>query len=104
MIKAKFILDGDTVTGFTVSGHSGFSEAGSDIVCAAVSSAAYMAANTVTDVLGLHPEISESEGLLSLRLSGNETEKAADILTGFLLHMEGLREQYPEFIKIERGA
>ncbi len=105
MIIAKFCFgENGSAVGFTVSGHSGSAPAGEDIVCAAVSSAAYMAANTVTEVLKLTPEIREQDGSLSLRLSGGQAETALPILKGLCLHIEGLSEQYPEFIQLERGA
>ena len=45
------MIGNDRLTGFDISGHAMFAESGSDIVCASVSSAAYMAANTVTAVI-----------------------------------------------------
>ena len=54
MICADFHF-GENGISFTVKGHSGSANAGEDIVCAAVSSAVYMAANTVTEILGLSP-------------------------------------------------
>lgn len=104
MIVAKFCFGENGSAGFTVKGHAGFSVAGEDIVCAAVSSAVYMAANTVTEILGLSPEICECEGFLSLRLSKDQAETALPILKGLCLHIEGLEEQYPDFIQVERGA
>lgn len=105
MIIAKFCFgENGSAAGFTVSGHSGSAPAGEDIVCAAVSSAAYMAVNTVTEVLGLTPEIRECDGFLSMRLSEAQAETALPILKGLCLHIEGLSEQYPEFIQLERGA
>ena len=65
--------------GFTVQGHSGSAEAGEDIVCAAVSSAVYMAVNTLTDVLMLTPETEVRDGFLSVRLLKQETEAALPI-------------------------
>ena len=49
MIRAEFRKDGDRLSGFTISGHSGFADAGKDIVCAAVSSASQLVCNTITD-------------------------------------------------------
>ena len=44
MIAAEFKQrKGTGIVEFSIKGHSGYSERGSDIVCAAVSSAAYMA-------------------------------------------------------------
>lgn len=90
--------------GFTVSGHSGSEAEGRDIICSAVSSAAYMTANTITEIMCLHPEICEKDGLLSLSLTKSEAFKAADLLNGFKLHLTELSKLYPEFIIVERGA
>ena len=94
MITAVFRPDG-----FSITGHSGYARHGSDIVCAAVSSAAYMTANTITDVFHSDAEASESDGEMNLVVKDGG-ENALGILEGFRLHMEQLREQYPRFIKI----
>ena len=52
MVKASFCIRENSAS-FTIKGHSGFSEEGSDIVCAAVSSAAIMSVNTITEILGV---------------------------------------------------
>ena len=52
MIQVEFSVHDHAPVGFCISGHAGAGSAGRDIVCAAVSSAAYMAANTLTDVIG----------------------------------------------------
>ena len=54
MTKVKFFADEKGLCGFEIKGHSSKNcddELGK-IVCAAVSSAAYMAANTVTEIIG----------------------------------------------------
>ncbi len=105
MIGARFGYTSDGfICSFEISGHSGFAEAGSDIVCAAVSSAAYMCANTLTEIEGLKPEISETDGLMTLKLNAEDAKKADVTLRGLLLHLEQLSRQYPDFIKLERGA
>ncbi len=106
MIRAKFTFGTDgSVTGFSINGHSGYADEGEDIICASVSSAAYMTANTVTEIIKITPDaLSENDGFMELRLNGADAEKAKDILSGFLLHMTELEKMYPNFIKIERGA
>lgn len=54
------LASGDLI-GFRISGHSGFAESGSDIVCASISSAAYMAANTITDIINISAEVDVDE-------------------------------------------
>ena len=100
MICATFLKRNGNLYGFNVKGHSGSAEFGQDIVCAAVSSAVYMAANTVTEVCGLAADIREEDGHLALIIAKNE-EQAQTILQGLQLHLEGLAAQYPTFIKTE---
>ena len=96
MIRAKFNIRKDS---FTIDGHSGSAESGQDIVCAAVSSAAYMAVNTITEILGEDVEADVSDGYMKIRLcSGNQA--ATDILRGLELHISELSKDYPDFIKI----
>ena len=96
MIRAKFNIRKGS---FTIDGHSGSAESGQDIVCAAVSSAAYMAVNTITEILGEDVEADVSDGYMKIKLcSGNQA--ATDILRGLELHVSELSKDYPDFIKI----
>lgn len=99
MIKAVFNIREGKPYGFTVTGHSGFGEAGRDIVCAAVSSAVYMAVNTVTEILGCEAESDVKDGYMKILLCG-ESSAASDIFDGLLLHLRELSEEYPDFIRI----
>ena len=60
MIRAEFFADAQgTLLGFSVTGHAGLAESGEDILCAAVSSAAYMTGLlSVVLVLAFLPVIS----------------------------------------------
>ncbi len=102
MISADFFVSTDGVlTGFCISGHSDYAEEGSDIVCAAVSSMAYLTANTITEVIGASPEIETKDGFLSLKLSEGEKKQCEIPLKGFYLQMKELVKQYPEYIRIK---
>ena len=99
MISVTFRMREDSLTGFTVSGHAGVGSAGRDIVCAAVSSAVYMAANTVTDVLHCPADITVGDGLLSLDIPGDAAAAQA-ILSGLRLHLQALHDQYPRRVQL----
>ncbi len=80
-----------------------FAESGSDVVCAAVSSAAYMAANTVTEIIGAKAFASVSEA--KMRLTVNEANEQTDaVLKGLRLHLSELSKQYPENIRVIYGG
>ena len=66
MTTVTFLKSDDIICGFEISGHSDFAEEGSDIVCAAISSAAYMTANTVTEILHINAQVTEDDGLMTV--------------------------------------
>ncbi len=101
MIEVTFISSSDLLTGFTIKGHSGYAGEGSDIVCASVSSAAYMTANTITEVLKQDAKIKLDEAYLELRLSVGSAAVCKDIMQGFKLHITGLAQQYSKYIKVK---
>lgn len=102
MIKAKFFHSkSGAPTGFNISGHSGYAQNGSDIVCASVSSAAYMVANTITEIIGVKADITvDDNGSMVLNIPQGSADKTKDILLGFELHIKSLSEQYPKNVTI----
>ena len=101
MISAVFTVSNGLICSYEISGHSDFSEQGSDIVCSAVSSAAYMAANTITEVQQIEAEISVNDGFMKLSLSQQGAKAAEVILNGLLLHLNALAKEYNEFINVK---
>ena len=61
MTRCEFFTEDERITGFTVSGHSGYAEAGSDIVCAAVSTAVTMAEAVINEVCGAKAKVRVKE-------------------------------------------
>lgn len=98
MIKVRFRMRQGQLTGFSLTGHAEAGPAGEDIVCAAVSSAAYMTANTVTDVLHIPAEVAVDEGYMELTVPGDPAACQA-LLSGFRLHILALQDQYPAHIR-----
>ena len=100
MITVTF-FGSDPVYGFHITGHSDMNPDGPEILCAAVSSAAYMTANTVTDVIGLRPALDVKDGDMALKVQ-TETEaiRCRDIFSGLQLHLCSLAEQYPQYLTV----
>ena len=71
-------MDGDRITGFSVSGHSGYAESGEDIVCAAISAIVTMAEATINEVCGAKAKVrvkdEEARVTLTLPTSCDEEE------------------------------
>lgn len=102
MIRVVFFQGtGGALSGFHLSGHAGAQEHGKDIVCAAVSSAAYMTVNTITDVLLAEPlTLSAQDGDMQLALKPADLSSCGTLLQGFRLHMTELAKQHPKNIQV----
>ena len=99
MIRVNFYKKDGLFKGFECKGHSSLGEEGNDILCAFVSSACYMTANTVTEVLKLDAAARDADGYMRLDIK-DAPEKAQDILEGMLLHFKELEKDYPDEIKV----
>ena len=100
MITVRF-FGTEPVYGFHITGHSDMNPEGPEILCAAVSSAAYMTANTVSDVIGLDPELRVDDGDMYLKVkTETEAEQCRVLFDGMRLHLSSLAEQYPKYLTI----
>ena len=99
MIRVRFQTADGLLSGFHLSGHAGAGEYGQDIVCAAVSSAAYMTANPITEIVGATADITVHDGLMDLTVT-DRIEDCQDVLSGFQLHLEAMQEQYPNRVHL----
>ena len=105
MTSVKFLADEKNLFGFEISGHCSVNsdDEFGKIVCAAVSSAAYMAANTITEIIGDNADITVDDAKMLLRVD-NPSNSSVNVLKGFKLHIEELSEQYSNNIRIYGGA
>ena len=83
----------------TVKGHSGYSEAGSDIVCASVSSIAITTVNALLSIDEDCIEYEENDGYLNIKIKKhNETiDKLIDNMINLLKELE---KDYKKYIEI----
>ena len=97
-------MENDRITGFSVSGHSGYAEAGSDIVCAAISAVVTMAEATINEVCGAKAKVrvKEEDARITLTLpsSCDEEETVQAVLSGMLVTLVNFKEQYPDYIEV----
>ena len=104
MIKCEFFTEEDRITGFSVSGHSGYAEQGTDIVCAAISAVVTMAEATINEVCGAKAKVrvKEDDARITLMLpaSCDEEETVQAVLSGLMLTLISLREDYPDYIEV----
>ena len=104
MTRCEFFTDNDRITGFSVSGHSGYADAGSDIVCAAITAVVTMAEATINDVCGAKAKVrvkdADARVTLTLPASCDEEESVQAVLAGMLLTLCSLRDDYPDYIEV----
>ena len=104
MTRCEFFRDGERITGFSIAGHSGYAEAGADIVCAAISAVVTMAEATINDVCGAKAKVrvKEEDARITLTLpsSCDEEETVQAVLSGLLVTLINFREQYPDYIEV----
>ena len=104
MTRCEFFTENDRITGFSISGHSGYAEAGSDIVCAAISAIVTMAEATINDVCGGKAKVRVKEEdarvTLTLPASCDEEESIQAVLAGMMLTLCSMRDDYPDYIEV----
>ena len=104
MTRCEFTRENERITRFSVSGHSGYGTAGSDIVCAAISAAVELTITTVNDVCGGKAKlrVKEEDARVTLILPSvcEEEEAIQAVLAGMMLYLVDLKEQYPDYIEV----
>ncbi len=97
-------MEDDRITGFSISGHSGYAEAGADIVCAAISAVTAMVEATVNEVCGAKAKVrvKETDARITLTLPTvcDEEESVQAVLAGMMLYLCNLRDEYPENLEV----
>ena len=97
-------MEDDRITGFSVSGHSGYAESGADIICAAISAVVTMAEATINDVCGAKAKVrvkdEQARITLTLPTSCDEEESVQAVLAGMMLYLCSLRDEYPDYIEV----
>ena len=104
MTRCEFTRENERIVRFSVSGHSGYGEAGTDIVCAAISAVVTMAEATINEVCGAKAKVrvkdEQARITLTLPASCDEEETVQAVLSGLMLTLISLREDYPDYIEV----
>ena len=106
MTTVSFHTEESRIVGFDVKGHSGYAEEGSDIVCAAITSAVRLVECYLNDVLGLGAavNVSEKAAKSAFRLPGGLSTAADNtcqtVLTGLMVYLTELHDEFPDNITV----
>ena len=107
MTKIVFHKQGEDFVRIESNGHTGYSESGNDIVCAAISALLQGAALGIREVAGVKTKyrVNEEQGSLLLELPSDlGAEKRHDcnvILQTLLVSVSDMAEGYSEYIEVE---
>jgi hypothetical protein len=101
MTTIRFYRSQDRFSGFSCQGHSGYADAGEDIVCAAITSAIRLAECTINDVLKAQAQVQvkEKTAEISLQLpAGNPGGDA--VIEGLFLYLTELSKENPHHLSV----
>lgn len=100
MTEVVFFRRRGQLIGFEATGHSGYAEEGSDIVCAAVSAVTQTAAIQAEDVLCMQDAVTVDETGATLRVCGDDGGAPwHSALEAMRIFLSELAAQYPEHVK-----
>ncbi len=101
MTEIRFLKDKGSVIGFEITGHSTVSAEDTEgkIVCSAVSSAAYLTANTLSEIVNAEIDADIRDGYMKIKLKSKISESQVT-LKGFYLHASELANQYRNHVKV----
>ena len=106
MIRAELRTDAEgRIVSCETRGHAGYAEAGSDIVCSAVSVLCITCVNSLESVCGIHPAVrGGADGYLRFSLPSAMTEAQAHdaqvILCTLRQGLQDLASEYPQYVRL----
>ena len=106
MINVIVIKEKQTIKTIEATGHSGYAEEGSDIVCSAVSTLMETLANGLTEVVKANVKVVLDETVPHLSVTLNEEDKekckyAQVLMQSTFLGIKGVSQGFSKFIKIK---
>ena len=103
MTKVEIFRKNGSIVGYKASGHSGYSEQGSDIICSAISTSLQMTLIGIQEVLKLKVDFKINDGFLDVDLKDISQDKLTqtNILTeAMAIFLKELTKQYPKYIRL----
>ena len=103
MTKVEIFGKNGNIIGYKASGHSGYSEQGSDIICSAISTSLQMTLIGIQEILKLKVDFKINDGFLDVDLKNISLDKLTqtNILTETMaIFLKELTKQYPKYIRL----
>ena len=104
MTNVTILRSKEGIRGFVADGHSGYADAGSDIVCSAISALTQSAAMGLSELLHISLDLQVKDGsmrcLLPSEMRAQTREEANLILETMVLGIRAIQETYGDYIKL----
>lgn len=103
MTKVEIFRKNGNIIGYKASGHSGYSEQESDIICSAISTSLQITLIGIQEVLKLKVDFKINDGFLDVDLKNISQSKLTqtNILTeAMAIFLKELTKQYPKYIRL----
>ena len=101
MTTASFFKSNGKFLKFRISGHSGYAEEGSDIVCAAVSSMAMLTVNNITESFSIPATVEADENGPTIDFTlESDDERGCALIEGLWRELSALSHDYPKFVRV----
>ncbi len=94
MIKITIIKHTEDYRGFVISGHAGYADHGSDIICSAVSALAVTTVNALESLAHVYVEAEQDDGYISCQFPNGLNDKGKLLVDAMILGMQQIRECY----------
>ena len=93
----------DLYIGFKVSGHTGYEDAGKDIVCAGISALTINFINSVEEFMDdrFVVNTNEEDGMIDFKFEENPSKESQVLLDSLVFGLVNLAKEYKEFISLE---
>ena len=105
MTKVRFFVRGGLLCGFEAKGHSGYAEAGADIVCAAVTTVVAMTETYLTDICGYKTSVVQDDEQALISVEANcetdaEKQNCHMILQAAKATLEENAREYSSWLRV----
>ena len=110
MTKIVFYKSGGVFYGFEEQGHTGYGEAGDDVLCAALSSMTMLIINAIEVVYASNVEYTIDEKTADIKLIARDALNSEDekkqfaisgLITAYYYQLNDLLEEYYDYLEVE---
>ena len=103
MTNITVYTQNDLNIGFKVFGHSGYDDAGKDIVCAGISALTINFINSIEEFMDdrFVVKTNEEDGMIDFKFEETPSKESQTLIDSLVFGLENLEKDYKDFISLE---